>query len=413
MATLIRDIDNLVGVHHPDQPLRKEALSGLPQLKQAYLILEDGFIAAVGSMCDLQSDPAAFDQVIDASKHQVLPAWCDSHTHLVFAAYREEEFVDKIRGLSYAEIAANGGGILNSAQKLQQTSEDQLFELAWLRLQSAIRLGTGAIEIKSGYGLTIDAELKMLRVIKRLKAASPIPIKSTFLGAHALPVAYRSDREGYLRLLIDSLLPLVAAESLADYIDVFCEEGFFSPEETDRLLKAGASFGLKPKIHANQLAVSGGVEVGVRNQARSVDHLECLDQAAIDCLSESSTMGTLLPACALFLRAPYPPARKLIDRGAALAIASDFNPGSSPSYNMNLVVALACSQLRMLPEEAINAATIQGAFAMDLQNEVGSIAVGKRANFIFTKPMRSLAYLPYAFGENPVDRVMIAGIFQD
>ena len=411
MSLLIRDIPNLVGVHNPDQPLRNEALAHLPELKDAYLIIEQGRIAAFGSMHQLHYSAADFDDVVDARNNHVLPAWCDSHTHLVFAATREAEFVDKIRGLSYAEIAANGGGILNSAHKLQATSEDDLFSLAWTRLQGAIRLGTGAIEIKSGYGLTIDAELKMLQVIKRLKAESPIPIKASFLGAHAFPIEYRADHEGYLRLLIEDLLPVVAAAGLADYIDVFCEQGFFSPDETDRILKAGAAVGLKPKIHANQLAVSGGVEVGVRNHARSVDHLEYMDAAAIDCLSHSDTIGTLLPACALFLRSPYPPARTLIEQGARVAIASDYNPGSSPSYNMNLVVALACSQMRMLPEEAINAATIQGAFAMDLQDEVGSIAVGKRANLIFTKPMNSLAYLPYSFGENPVERVMINGAF--
>jgi imidazolonepropionase len=413
MALLIRNIQQLVGVQDPNVPLRNKGLSVLPQRSNAYLIVEAGKIAGLGTMDSLPADPAQFDAIFEADQYQVLPTWCDSHTHLVFAATREEEFVDKILGLSYAEIAAKGGGILNSARKLQETSEDELYELAWKRLQAAIRLGTGAIEIKSGYGLTVEAELKMLRVIKRLKLHSPIPIKASFLGAHAYPIEYRSDHDGYIRSILEEMLPQIAAQGLADYIDVFCEDGFFNPAETDRLLKAGAVHGLTPKIHANQLGVSGGVEVGVANGARSVDHLEYMDEGSINCLSGFSTIGTLLPSCALFLRSPYPPARKLIESGAAIAIATDYNPGSSPSFNMNLVVALACSQMRMLPEEAINAATIQGAFAMDLQKEVGSIAVGKRANLIFTKPMNNLAYLPYSFGENPVQRVMINGVFQD
>lgn len=413
MTLLIRNIRSLVGVHDPATPLRNEALSILPQHSNAFLIIDDGKIAALGSMDTLQADPDHFDSIIDADQYQVLPAWCDSHTHLVFAATREEEFVDKIRGLSYAEIAAKGGGILNSAQKLQGTSADELYELACNRLQAAIRLGTGAIEIKSGYGLTVESELKMLRVIKRLKENAPIPIKASFLAAHTYPIEYRSNHEEYIRLIIEEMLPVIAKEGLADYIDVFCETGFFSPEETELILQAGAKFGLVPKIHANQLGLSGGVQVGVACSARSVDHLEYMDDESIECLSQSATIGTLLPACALFLRSPYPPARKMVDSGTAIAIASDYNPGSSPSYNMNLVVALACSQMRLLPEEAINAATIQGAFAMDFQQEVGSIAVGKRANLIFTKPMNSLAYLPYSFGENPVERVMINGVFQD
>ncbi len=412
MRMLIRNIKALVGIHDPHDPLRGDALSILPILEQAYLVVEDGRIASFGSMDALQADEQSFSAVLDATEQYVLPTWCDSHTHIVFAATREEEFVDKIRGKSYAEIAANGGGILNSARKLQAASEDQLYELAFERIRLAIRLGTGAMEIKSGYGLTTESELKMLRVIRRLKENAPIPIRVSFLGAHAYPENFRDNHEGYIRSIIDDMLPKVAGEGLADYVDVFCEGGFFSPEETARILQTAAMYGLKPKIHANQLSVSGGVEVGVAHQAISVDHLECMDEQSIDCLASSKTIGTLLPGCALFLRSSYPPARELVQRGAAIALASDYNPGSSPSYNMNLVVALACSQMRLLPEEALNAATINGAFAMELDKEVGSIAVGKRANLIFTRPMNSLAYLPYSFGENLIERVMLNGIFQ-
>ena len=411
MKILIKHIRCLAGIHDPKSPLRKADLSVFPSMDDAYLIIADGLIHSFGKMETASHVETDYDQVISASGQFILPTWCDSHTHLVFAATREEEFVQKLRGLSYAEIAANGGGILNSARKLQASSEEELYASAWKRLQAAIRLGTGAIEVKSGYGLTTDSELKMLRVIRRLKEESPIPIRASFLGAHAFPIEYKENRAGYIRLLTEEMIPLVAAEKLADYVDVFCEQGFFTPEETELILRVAAAHGLLPKIHANQLAVSGGVEVGVRNGARSVDHLECVDDAAIDCLSESDTIGTLLPGCALFLRAPFPPARKMIERGAALALASDYNPGSSPSFNMNLVVSLACTQMRMLPEEALNAATINGAFAMDLHHAVGSIAVGKKANLIFTKPMQSLAYLPYSFGENAIDRVMINGEF--
>ncbi|MBM3431999.1 MAG: imidazolonepropionase [Bacteroidetes bacterium] len=411
MRTLIRHINCLVGVQDPKQPLRKEALAQLPSIKDAFLLLEDDVILRYGVMNALDLSASDVDQVIDAKDRFVLPAWCDSHTHLVFAATREEEFVDKLKGATYAEIAAKGGGILNSARKVQACSEDELFQGALLRLKAAILLGTGAMEIKSGYGLQTEAEIKMLRVIKRLKEQTPIPIRSNFLGAHAFPVEYKDDREGYLRLLIEEMLPRIAAEQLADYIDVFCERGFFSPDETSLILAAAAAHGLRPKIHANQLSVSGGVEVGVRHDALSVDHLECMDDAAIDCLSAADTIGTLLPGCSLFLRAPYAPARALIDSGAAIALASDFNPGSAPSYNMNLVVSLACTQMRLLPEESVNAATINGAFAMELADRVGSIAAGKKANLIFTKPMSSLAYLPYSFGENVVERVMINGKF--
>ncbi len=412
MRLLVRNIKALVGIHDPHAPLRGEGLSTLPVLEHSYLIIEDGRIASFDSMSALQSDDQSFSEVVDATDRYVLPAWCDSHTHVVFAATREEEFVDKIRGKSYAEIAANGGGILNSARKLQAASEDQLYELAFERIRRAVQLGTGAMEIKSGYGLSVESELKMLRVIRRLKENAPIPIRASFLGAHAYPENFRDDHERYIRSIIEDMLPQVAAEGLADYVDVFCEQGFFSPAETARILQAAAIRGLKPKIHANQLGISGGVEVGVAYRAISVDHLEYMDEQSIECLATSDTIGTLLPGCALFLRSPFPPARALVQRGAAIALASDYNPGSSPSYNMNLVVALACSQMRLLPEEALNAATINGAFAMELDKEVGSISVGKRANLIFTRPMNSLAYLPYSFGENPIERVMLNGFFQ-
>jgi imidazolonepropionase len=337
-------------------------------------------------------------QEFDAEGRMILPAWADSHTHLVFAATREGEFVDKIKGLSYAEIAAKGGGILNSARKLQATSEDELFRLAWTRLQEVQHLGTGAIEIKSGYGLTVEAELKMLRVIRQLKNKSSIPIKATFLGAHSFPPEYRDNHEGYIHLIIEEMLPLIAAESLADYIDVFCEEGFFSPAETERICRAGMALGLKPKIHANQLNLSGGVQTGVKMGAVSVDHLETMDEEAVLSLAGSQTIGTLLPTAAFFLRMPYQPARTLIDQNCAVALATDYNPGSSPSGNMNLVVSMACIGMKMLPEEAINAATINGAFAMELQDKVGSITIGKKAILNIADFGAGLAYLPYSFG---------------
>lgn len=409
MSTLITNIGILAGVHKKTQPLRGQELASLPIISNAWLRVEGGLISAFGPMDGLAADRKKTEEEIDAEGGMVLPSWCDSHTHLVFAGSRESEFVDKIRGLGYAEIAAKGGGILNSACRLNETSEDDLFRMAWERLQELMRLGTGAIEIKSGYGLTVEGELRMLRVIRRLRQAAPIPVKASFLGAHAFPAEYRDDREGYIRLILEEMLPQIAAERLADYIDVFCEQGFFNPEETGRILRAGRSYGLKPKIHANQLAVSGGVEVGVRHGALSVDHLESMDEASIAALSGSQTIGTLLPTAAFFLRMPYQPARKLIENNCLIALASDFNPGSSPSGNMNFVVALACIQMRMLPEEAVNAATLNGAYAMELGSELGSITTGKKANLILTRPVPSLAYLPYAFGQNLIRRIMAGG----
>jgi len=396
MTTIVKNIGLLAGVHHPAAPLRGRALATIPVLENAWLCIEDGHISGYGSMTDL-SIPKGH-QAFNAAGRMILPAWADSHTHLVFAATREGEFVDKIKGLSYAEIAAKGGGILNSARKLQATSEDELFRLAWTRLQEVQHLGTGAIEIKSGYGLTVEAELKMLRVIRQLKSKSSIPIKATFLGAHSFPPEYRDDHEGYINLVIDEMLPRVAAEGLADYIDVFCEQGFFSPEETERICRAGMALGLKPKIHANQLNLSGGVQTGVKLGAVSVDHLETMDEEAVLSLAGSQTIGTLLPTAAFFLRMPYQPARTLIDQNCAVALATDYNPGSSPSGNMNLVVSMACIGMKMLPEEAINAATINGAFAMELQDKVGSITIGKKAILNIADFGAGLAYLPYSFG---------------
>lgn len=402
---LITNIHQLINVRKHPELLRGEALKNLPVLNNAWLQIINGRIADFGTM-DICPDAT---EVLDIKGGSILPCWCDSHTHAVFAASREDEFVDKLKGLSYAEIAAKGGGILNSANKLALTTEDVLYEQARKRILELIALGTGAIEIKSGYGLSLDAELKMLRVIRRLKEHLPIPVKATFLGAHAYPVLFKEDHESYIDLIINDMLPAIDREQLADYIDVFCEEGFFSQEETMRICEAGKRYGLKAKIHANQLNLSGGVQAGVAVNAVSVDHLETMDEATINILASSNTIGTLLPTAAYFLRMPFQPARSIIDAGAAVAIASDYNPGSSPSGNMNTVVSMSCIQMKMLPEEAINAATINGAFAMGLEKEVGSITVGKRANLIITKPIPSIAYIPYAFGSNLIDRVLVNG----
>lgn len=413
MTGLITHIKTLVNTRDDSPLLRGAGLAVLPCIDNAYLIVEDGRIARFGPMSELSYDPQDFHWHREAKDRLVLPSWCDSHTHIVFAGSREAEFVDKIRGLSYAEIAVKGGGILNSAATLNATSEDELYRQSYARLQEVMRLGTGAIEIKSGYGLTVEGELKMLRVIRRLRQSAPIPIKATFLGAHAFPPDYRDDHEAYIRLVIEEMLPRVAVEGLADYIDVFCEKGFFTPEDTERICAAGKAFGLLPKIHANQLHVSGGVQAGVRSGALSVDHLESMDDDAIATLAHSNTIGTLLPAAAFFLRMPYQPARQLADAGCAISLATDFNPGSSPSGNMNLVVALACIQLRLLPEEAINAATLNAAHAMQLAGEVGSITIGKRANLILTRPVPSLQYLPYSFGTNSIEAALANGEWLD
>jgi len=391
--------------------LRGSQLATLPCIENAYLVLEDGLITGMGEMKELVNPEKQFGTVTDATGQFLLPCWCDSHTHLVFARSREEEFIDKIKGLSYAEIAAKGGGILNSALKLQEATPSQLFNSAWKRLEEISQTGTGAVEIKSGYGLTVEGELKMLRVIKKLKEKSPLIIRSTFLGAHTYPLAYKDNHQGYIDLIIREMLPVIAREKLADFIDVFCETGFFSAAETMEICKAGMALGIKPKIHANQLHLSGGTQAGVELGALSVDHLETMDDAAIRSLAGSSTIGTLLPTAAFFLRMPFQPARQLIEAGCAIAIASDYNPGSSPSGNMNLVAAMSCIQMKMQPEEVINAGTINGAFAMEAEKEAGSIMIGKKANLIFTKPVPSLAYLFYAFGNSHIDKVMINGEF--
>lgn len=409
MATLFSNIQTLVNVRESFSLLRGKDLAHLPCINNAYLITDGENIVDYGEMKNFKFRISDFKEYIDVSGKLILPSWCDSHTHLVFAGSRETEFVDKINGLSYSEIAAKGGGILNSARILNETSEEELFNQSYKRLQQVIKLGTGAIEIKSGYGLTVAGELKMLRVIQRLKKKSKISLKATFLGAHSFPEAYKNNREGYIELVINEMLPAIAQENLADYIDVFCEQGFFTPEETERICNAGKRYNLKPKIHANQLQVSGGVQAGIKAGAVSVDHLENMDANAIDALSKSETIGTLLPTAAFFLRMPYQPARTLLDANCAIALASDFNPGSSPSGNMNFVVAISCIQMRLLPSEAINAATINGAYAMEVQNEVGSITRGKKANLIITQPVSSITFLPYAFGSNLIERVMLCG----
>ncbi len=383
-------------------------MSVLPSIENAWLLTEGDRIHSFGTMDTLPETHA--DHTIDAAGRLVLPAWCDSHTHLVFAAPREQEFTDRIKGLSYETIAARGGGILNSAKKLALADENELYEASLKRLHAVIAQGTGAIEIKSGYGLNTAAELKMLRVIRRLKEHAPVPVKVSFLAAHAYPPGYRDDHESYLKLITEEMLPLVAGEGLADYMDVFCEQGFFSVPETARLLEAGLKYGLKPKIHANQLHYSGGVQVGVQYNAVSVDHLESVGNEEIEVLKNSSTIPTLLPGAAFFLGMHYQPARKMIDAGLPVCLATDYNPGSCPSGNVPLLLTIACTQLKMTPEETINAVTINGAAALELTDTMGSIAVGKKANLILTQPAPSVAYIPYDYGNNPVAKMILNGI---
>lgn len=406
---LITNIKGMVQ-HGRSHVLRGKAMSELPVFSDGWILIEGDRISEIGHMDRPFHHPV--NDVIDAEGCFVFPSWCDAHTHIVFAGSREQEFVDRIHGLSYEEIARRGGGILNSARRLHDASEDELFDNAWARLEEVKRMGTGAIEIKSGYGLSIDSELKMLRVIRRLKERSPLLIKSTFLGAHAFPAEFRENRKGYLDLLVDEMIPLIADRGLADYIDVFCDRGFFSVEETDRILEAGVKIGLRPKIHANELDYSGGVQVGVKHNALSVDHLECTGPEEIECLLNSDTMPTLLPGTAFFLKLHYPPARKMIDAGLPVALSSDYNPGSCPSGNMSFVCTLACLYLGMTPEEAINAATLNSAYAMGVMDEAGSIVPGKKANLFITKKMSSAAYLPYAYGSAMVDKVILNGQIQ-
>lgn len=407
-SVLIKNIKALYGIIDDASTPKKSGkeMAQLDAIENAYLLIEDGVITDFGSMSNL---PQTSVQTIDANNGYVLPSFIDSHTHIVFAKSREEEFVMRIKGKSYEEIAEAGGGILNSARKLQSMSEDELFENAKERLFEVIKYGTGAIEIKSGYGLTVADELKMLRVVKRLKAISPITIKATFLGAHAIPAEYKQNREGYINLVINDMLPKVAAENLADYCDVFCDQGFFTVEETERILIAAKRYGLKAKIHGNELGYTGGVQVAVKHQALSVDHLEYTGDAEIASLKTSNTMPVGLPNCSFFLGIPYAPGRKLIDAGLPFCLASDYNPGSSPNGRMSFVVALACTQMKLTPEEAINATTINGAYALELSRTHGSITKGKLGNVFITKPISSLAYIPYSFGVDLIDKVIIAG----
>lgn len=413
MEILIQNIKELIQTNTTSSQLLKgKEMGELSSILNAWVKIKDGTIEDFGSMNTPYSGNFENLQLLDATGKMVFPSWCDSHTHIVYAGSREAEFVDKINGLGYEEIAANGGGILNSAKRLQDASEEELFEQASARLEEIMRMGTGAVEIKSGYGLTVDAEIKILRVIKRLKETSPLKIKATFLGAHTYPLKYKENHQGYIDEIIHEMLPVIEKENLADYIDAFCEKVAFSPEETDQIVKAGAKIGLKAKIHTNQFNCMGGIEMSVANNAISVDHLEMLTDEEIECLKNSSTIATLLPSAPFFLRDHYPPARKIIEAGVPVALATDYNPGSTPSGKMSFVLSLACIYMRMTPEEAINAATINGAFAMELGENYGSIARGKVANLFITKPISSYAYLPYSFGSDHVETVILNGKVQ-
>lgn len=408
MEILFKNIKELIQVRtEPISFVSGKEMNELPTIKNAFLLVKNGLITDFGTMdaCPDVED----EEVIDAKGKMILPAWCDSHTHIVYAGNRESEFVDRINGLSYEEIANRGGGILNSAKKLQETSEDELYEQSKVRLEEVMQMGTGAVEIKSGYGLNLDAELKMLRVIKRLKKDYPVAIKATFLGAHAVPEIYKNDKQGYLKMLVDEIMPVISKEKQAEFIDIFCEKGYFSVADTAFILKAGKKYGLIPKIHVNQFNSIGGVEAGVKYGALSVDHLEVMKEQDYDVLKNTQTMPVALPSCSYFLSIPYTPARKMIDAGLPLALATDYNPGSTPSGNMNFVVATACIKMKMTPEEAINAATINGAYAMGLEKEVGSITVGKKANILLTKPINSYSFIPYSFGANHIESVYLEG----
>ena len=408
MDILFKNIKQLVQVREtPIDFVAGSAMKTLPTLANAFLLVKDGLIADFGTMATCPE--IANIKTIDATGSVLMPSWCDSHTHLVYAGNRIDEFVDKINGLSYEDIAKRGGGILNSAKKMATISEDELYEESAIRIEEIIAQGTGAVEIKSGYGLSLDAELKMLRVIKRLQANYPIAIKATFLGAHAIPEKYKNDKQGYLKLLANEIMPIIAKEKLAEYVDIFCETGYFSAEDTEFILQEGKKHGLIPKIHVNQFTSIGGVQVGVKHQALSVDHLEVLSDTDLETLKNSKTMPVALPSCSYFLGIPYTPARKILDAGLPLALASDYNPGSTPSGNMNFVVATACIKMKLTPEEAINAATINGAYAMGLAKELGSITVGKKANLILSKPVHSYAEIPYNFATNKIEKVFIAG----
>jgi len=408
MKLIIYNIKGLVQAEdHPRKIVAGADMAKLPMINEAWLLIDNSKILSFGPMASMPEIEDA--ERIDANGRFVFPSYIDPHTHLVFAGSREKEFVMKIKGASYQEIAAAGGGILNSADRLALATEEELLESAKKRLTEVIRTGTGAIEIKSGYGLSTDAEIKMLRVIKELKRISPIPVKATFLGAHAVPALYINNRELYIREIIDKMLPVIKKEDLADYIDVFCDKGFFTPVETDIILKAGIASGLKPRIHANELDYSGGIQVAVANNALSVDHLEFTGEKEIEVLLQSDTMPVLLPSTAFFLRLHYPPAREMIEAGLPIALASDYNPGSSPSGNMNFVLSLACLYLKMTPEEAINAATINSAHALELEDQLGSISPGKTANLFITEPVPDYSFIPYSFGTNRIETVILNG----
>ncbi|MFH6968032.1 imidazolonepropionase [Flavobacterium sp. FlaQc-28] len=408
MTTLIKNIQELLQVREISiSKVSGADMAILPTLKNAFLVIKDNLIADFGLMENLPEIDA--DEIVDATGRVVLPSWCDSHTHIVYAGNREQEFVDRINGFTYEEIANRGGGILNSAKKLNETSEEDIYEQSKLRLEEVMHLGTGAVEIKSGYGLTIEGELKMLRVIKKLAENYPISIKATFLGAHAFPTHYKENKAGYIEEIITQMIPEIAQNKLADYIDVFCESGYFSVEETEKIMNAGIESGLTPKIHVNQFNSIGGIQAGVKFKALSVDHLEIMNPEDIEALKDTETMPVALPSCSYFLSIPYTPAREMIKAGLPLALATDFNPGSTPSGNMNFVVATACIKMKMTPEEAINAATINGAYAMGLSETHGSITKGKKANLILTKPISSYYQIPYAFGSNLIESVFIEG----
>ncbi len=409
MRTLVKNIKELVQVEY-QQRLRVcgKDMATLGTIKDAYLIVDGDRISEFGPMSELKEQ--SFDKEVNATGRMVFPSFCDSHTHLVYAGSREIEYIDKIRGLSYDEIAKRGGGILNSAKRVQEATEQQLYDDAVQRLEQMIRMGTGAVEIKSGYGMTTEAEMKMLRVIRRLKESSPLTIKSTLLGAHGIPMEYRGRQEKFVDLVVNEMIPRAAAEHLADYIDVFCDAGFFTVEDTERMLETGAKYGLRAKIHANEMACSGGIQVAVKYNALSCDHLEYTGDAEIACLLGSETMPTVLPGAAFFLNMHHAPVRKMMDAGLPVAMASDCNPGSSPSGNMQLILSFACVNYRMLPEEAINATTINSGYAMGVSDQLGSIAVGKRANFYITRPIPTYEYMPYAYGENKVERTFLNGV---
>ncbi|MEE2616328.1 MAG: imidazolonepropionase [Bacteroidota bacterium] len=408
MSLLIKNIKKLIQCRTEKTPfVSGKDMSFVPSIDDAYLFVKDGKINDFGKMQELKKINT--DQVIDAKDRMVLPSWCDSHTHIVFAGDRSKEFIDRIKGLSYEEIAARGGGILNSAKLLQNTSKEDLYNQSKMRINSVIRQGTGAIEIKSGYGLSFESELKMLQVIKQIKDSSKMQVKSTFLGAHAYPNEFKENKDGYVDLVLNKMLPAFKKENLIDFIDVFCEKGYFSPEDTERIIKEGLKYNIRSKIHVNQFNVLGGIKIAVENNALSVDHLEVLQDDDIKILSKGSTIPVVLPTCSYFLGIDYAPARKLIDAGLPLAIASDFNPGSSPSGNMNFVISTACTKMKLTTEEAINAATINGAYAMGLEDKVGSISKDKIANLIITNKINSIDEVPYNFGGNQIHKVILEG----